>query len=138
MKMCSKCKIKKRNDSFSVRVNGNIQSWCKLCVAEHTKVYKQNPSVKTRKSLLQKKRLDSLRLKLWDYLKSNPCKCGESDPVVLDFDHKADKLFNISEGIKRGYSWNRLLSEIKKCNVLCANCHRRKTAVQRNFYSRIK
>jgi hypothetical protein len=66
-----------------------------------------------------------------DHLLSNPCKtCGESDIVVLEFDHRdpVTKLYNISEMPRRNYSLNTIRSEIAKCDVLCANCHRRKTA----------
>lgn len=76
---------------------------------------------------------------MYEYLKENPCEeCGESDPVVLDFDHinPEDKLGNICH--MRTYSEQTLFAEIGKCRVLCANCHRRRTAKQFNWYSYIK
>jgi hypothetical protein len=33
-----------------------------------------------------------------------------------------------------GHSWERVLQEIALCDVRCANCHRRRTAQQRNWY----
>ena len=54
------------------------------------------------------------------------CKCGESHPACLDFHHRdpATKLFTISEGVAtRGRSV--ILEEIAKCDVICANCHRK-------------
>ena len=55
------------------------------------------------------------------------CKvCDVDDPVVLDFHHRDEtaKEFTISAGMRR-YSRQRILDEIKKCDVLCSNCHRR-------------
>lgn len=72
-----------------------------------------------------------------EHLAANPCvDCGESDPVVLEFDHRdpSEKKFNISEGVWCGFSLTKLLDEIGKCDVRCANCHRRKTAVQFGWY----
>lgn len=62
-----------------------------------------------------------------DHLIANPCvDCGEADPIVLEFDHREDKSFQIGDmGAKVGLA--RLLAEIAKCDVRCANCHRRKS-----------
>lgn len=68
-----------------------------------------------------------------DYLAKNPCAvCGFSDIKALEFDHinrdsKKSKNKNISVLMNGTPSLKSLLSEIKKCQVLCANCHRIKT-----------
>jgi hypothetical protein len=69
-----------------------------------------------------------------EYLADHPCvDCGESDPIVLEFDHLRDKRANISALTRNGESW-RLLEEIAKCEVRCANCHRRITAIRGGWY----
>jgi hypothetical protein len=61
----------------------------------------------------------------------HPCiECGEDDPVVLEFDHLGGKLFDVGRAIS-DRSWDSILEEIAKCEVVCANCHRRRTAVRR-------
>ena len=56
--------------------------------------------------------------------------CGEKDPVVLDFDHvRGEKVDIISHMYAAALP--RLLNEISKCDVRCANCHRRITARRR-------
>lgn len=54
------------------------------------------------------------------------CECGENNPLLLDFHHinGDDKLFSIAQ--MRLYSWSRILSEIKKCVIMCIKCHRLK------------
>jgi 5-methylcytosine-specific restriction endonuclease McrA len=70
-----------------------------------------------------------IRNTIIDYLATHPCvDCGESDPVVLDFDHIAGKSFNIAKASWMLVSVERLLAEINKCEVRCSNCHRRRTA----------
>jgi hypothetical protein len=49
--------------------------------------------------------------------------------VVLEFDHMGDKLFTVAKGLY-DHSWEAVLSEIAKCEVVCANCHRRRTAIE--------
>ncbi len=69
------------------------------------------------------------------YLKEHPCvDCGETDVVVLDFDHKdpTTKRDDLGRLIAVGYSWEYLQTEMNKCDVRCSNCHRRKTARERN------
>jgi hypothetical protein len=61
----------------------------------------------------------------------HPCAdCGETDPVVLEFDHLGDKRFTIGVAI-RDRNWQSVLEEMAKCEVVCANCHRRRTATRR-------
>src|SRR3546814_8531418 len=68
------------------------------------------------------------------HLRAHPCvDCGETDPVVLEFDHLRDKVGNVSAMVHSNELW-RLVDEIEKCEVVCANCHRRRTARRANTY----
>lgn len=65
---------------------------------------------------------------LLEFFAENPCVvCGEDDPVVLEFDHREIKDFDIGQALSYR-AWDAILAEIAKCDVLCANCHRRRTA----------
>ena len=71
------------------------------------------------------------KLKDWfDELKATYCciVCGENDPRCLDFHHRnpVDKKHTIAYMSARGYSKKNILEEIDKCDVFCANCHRKK------------
>lgn len=100
---------------------------------EQAKEYNTKYYTKNSKKIYEGVQARVLRHKqwLWDYLLEHPCvNCGESDPVVLEFDHLRDKKFAISKAVCVGTSIPVLLSEIAKCQVLCANCHRRLTHKQ--------
>jgi hypothetical protein len=65
---------------------------------------------------------------LFEYFREHPCAdCSEDDPVVLEFDPLGDKAFNIGQSLPYR-AWASILAEIAKCEVVCANCHRRRTA----------
>jgi hypothetical protein len=55
------------------------------------------------------------------------CRCPENHPACLEFHHRnpAQKEMNISQAWRLGYSWEHLMREIAKCDILCANCHRK-------------
>lgn len=73
--------------------------------------------------------LDERRDQLAAYLSQHPCvDCGETDIVVLQFDHQGDKKFSIASMVMHRYSWETILAEIEKCEVVCANDHARRTA----------
>ncbi len=56
--------------------------------------------------------------------KSSGCLlCSETTPCALDFHHLHGKDKNISR--MKGLNDNKILEEIAKCVVLCANCHRK-------------
>jgi hypothetical protein len=71
-----------------------------------------------------------------DYLFKNPCvSCGETDILTLEFDHcKGKKSFAICTAISRAYSLERIKVELEKCQVLCSNCHSRKTQHEANSW----
>lgn len=66
-----------------------------------------------------------LKLKAIDFLGGKCVKCGyDKCSNALEFHHVDDrKEFGIS---KKGYtkSWKKIKNELKKCVLLCANCHR--------------
>ncbi len=75
-----------------------------------------------------------------EYLESHPCiTCGETDPIVLDFDHRdsSTKIKAISHMMAFAGT-DTIKAEIAKCDVRCANCHRRKTAIELNWYSKFQ
>jgi hypothetical protein len=52
-------------------------------------------------------------------------RCGITDPRVLDFHHRDEKTKSFSIGlVRREVGSEKLKKEIKKCIVVCANCHR--------------
>ena len=63
---------------------------------------------------------------LVDYKKTLECvRCGENHPATLTFRHRdsSEKSFEIGNALKLGIGLKRLLAEIDKCEVVCANCH---------------
>jgi hypothetical protein len=69
------------------------------------------------------KRRNDQRKKSIDYLGGKCHHCGHKDYDVLTFHHKNPKTkkFTLCQSWQK--SWKTLLAEIKKCILLCANCH---------------
>lgn len=123
-----------------------VQEWvkqprCKPCKRIYDRAYHKSRPIDKKDEKLRRiaERAVESKLYVWNYLLQHPCViCGEDDPVVLEFDHldQETKLGNISELHK--WSLLKVQEEIKKCRVLCANCHRRHTAVQMGWYEYIQ
>ena len=100
----------------------------RACSAAH---YAANADVYKRRARAHTIRMRSIvREWLLAFLLENPCvDCGEADPIVLEFDHRpgVDKAFNLGVAVQRNYSLARVKAEVAKCDVRCANCHRRVT-----------
>jgi len=98
--------------------------------------YQNNKEIYKRRAAVHRKAVrQKIRIYIFETLKMHPCvDCGESDPVVLDFDHRdrTAKRFNIADAVSCGASLKSVVAEILKCDVRCANCHRRKTYVENN------
>lgn len=141
MKKCSQCNVIKHLDEYhSKNKTGIKKAYCKDCAKEYRRRYYQANRDKAIKYALQsnKKKKEQSRLYVLEYLKTHSCvDCGENDPIVLEFDHRnpKEKNRNISNLILAKVSLKKLREEIEKCDVRCANCHRRKTASQFNWWN---
>lgn len=113
---------------FSVKKNKTCYM-CKECHRKYSKAhYNLNKTYYIEKAKAGRKITYQVNSEnVTEYKKSKGCKyCPESDPVCLDFHHvdEKDKEFTISNKISH-LSWDSLLTEIKKCEVVCSNCHRK-------------
>ena len=103
---------------------------CRPChSAYHREHYLANKQRYVDQARASKQRLKLERTRyLFEYFATHPC-AGEPDPMVLEFDHleACEKAFNIGEALSYR-NWPSILTEIEKCEVVCANCHRRRTA----------
>lgn len=127
LKKCISCGVEKHLNEFrrdKTKKDG-VQPHCKSCARTyHKSVYIEKYSAKV--SERNKARHCMARDMLNDYKSNHPCMfCGETELVCLEFHHldPTAKELSISQG-KNG-SLERLKQEIKKCIVVCSNCHRK-------------
>lgn len=142
MKVCSKCKndypapLEDHFNRSNVKKDG-FQSICRLCSNLKSSAHYQNNKQDYADNRDSRRQL--LLQFTYDYLASHPCvDCGETDPIVLEFDHLRDKTAGISKMVHDVRSFSAIEAEIAKCEVRCANCHRRKTAKDFEWYKSIK
>lgn len=58
--------------------------------------------------------------------------CGEEDPIVLEFDHvRGEKIAHVARMLTTARPLQMVQAEVAKCEVRCANCHRRVTHQRR-------
>ena len=145
-KLCSGCGVVRARDEFALKDSrtGQRHSKCKHCGRRTSREhYRAN-----HEAYIQRNRRNNPAHRernagaVYEYLLFHPCvRCGESDPVVLEFNHKdpRTKAANIADLIRFGWSINRLFAEIANCEVLCANCHQRFTSDGRlKYYKRME
>ena|SRR3989344_151305 len=141
MRKCSRCKKEKLIEEFNFKIKtlGLRQLQCKECtrllIKNHYNSNRQYYLLKARKR--NKSLRDKINAFLRGYLLKNPCiDCGESDITVLEFDHigKIPKFKAVSHLLRARSSLEQIQKEINKCEVRCANCHRRKTAKDFNWF----
>jgi hypothetical protein len=139
LKICTKCNLGQKDIDFNWRNKEKTirHAICRYC---HSKYRKEHYS-KNRQKYIDKARKWNTNQRekicefLFDYLQKHPCvDCGEGDIIVLDFDHLKEKFLGISEMARNCYSIKTIRKEIKKCQVRCANCHRRKTSKERGYW----
>ena len=135
-KVCGRCGITAPSTDFPWKDQGRGRrgSWCRSCqrayAHDHYLRNIDQYKAKARKTLRGDRQ--RLRQRVDDFLATHPCvDCGTADIAVLEFDHRdpAEKRMAVSTlASRRG--WPAVEREIAKCEVRCANCHRRRTARQ--------
>ena len=139
LKRCKKCDEDKLYKMFAKnkRRRDGHQDHCRACIkVRDTKQYAEN---KGRFAEWSKSRRIRVRKLVFEYLLTHPCiECGERDIVVLEFDHRTQttKKFDVMSAT-HGHSWKMIEAEIKKCDVVCANCHKRRTAKMLGWTTRL-
>lgn len=139
VKLCSRCKTKKPVDDFPVnrKKRDGRATYCSSCMKSYQADYYERTKARLNPVRGQQKRVHRAMLqeKIVEYLLDHPCvDCGETDVVVLQFDHLGDKIFNVGDAVSNCASWETVLSEIDKCEVVCANDHIRRTSHQFGYY----
>lgn len=102
---------KRANPDFKANEAAKMRQW-----------RKDNPE---RYRLQYQAEFDKRRGILLDARKGGCVSCGETDVACLDFHHRDPETKEGHIGEFRKFGMKRLLTEIAKCDVLCANCHRK-------------
>ena len=129
MKKCTACKLQKSITEFNKNKSrkDGLQSKCRACSKQYAKEhYNKNKPYYKEKSKLYR---EHLRTKLDAVKQKSPCKdCGNFyHPVCMDFDHVNDDKVDSVSVLLTSASWEVVLEEISKCDLVCANCHRLRT-----------
>jgi hypothetical protein len=137
-KRCARCEQDLPLECFHKKRGKELQAWCKECLraykADHYQANKENFQAKAR--VYRKKIQEQMRDWLFLSVKNVPCMdCGRRfNYWVMDLDHRdpSTKKAELSKFI-RNCDWPGLRAEVKKCDVVCANCHRDRTAKQQGW-----
>jgi hypothetical protein len=125
--------------SYKYVERGVLQTYCKKCQGRRSREHyvRNTASYKERIARNNTKTRVANRRKLREFLSAQNCvDCGLQDLAVLEFDHRepSQKLHEISLMVQKGFGWTTILGEIRKCDIVCANCHRRRTARQFSWH----
>ena len=133
-KYCTQCGKKKPEEQFSwlIKAQKKRFSECKECFARRRRAHYLRNREKNKEQTRRYKQATYEKFR--EYKKTCKCEvCGEDDPQCLDFHHKdrskerkrgslGQKLTILSLA-NNGWSWEKVLADIKDCKVLCCNCH---------------
>lgn len=137
VKLCSVCRINKPLDQFTKRsgYENKYHSACKLC-SNNRKRAKYQGRDKDRDRGTRHLLRESKSVYITSFLMKSRCvDCAETDISVLQFDHNNPNDKKFSLGSYYLHTLEEIKEEINKCTVRCGNCHKKKTAKDRNYFS---
>lgn len=124
-KTCNKCNFTKNISLFSnyCHSKDGKKGECKACCYEYSKAWKlKNPTYHNERN--KKKALEH-KLKAIEIFGGCCQICdGKFHHASMDFHHLDETTKEKSIGDIMDNSWNALIKELKKCLLVCSNCHR--------------
>ena len=131
MKKCGMCQEEKQVEEFDLAGKKGRHSYCKPCHRQYTQEHYQNNKDKYRRNHRKNQHTHRQKMReMTETLRSVPCKdCGaQYHPFAMDFDHvRGKKIKDVGKLVGQGYAKKTILTEIDKCDIVCAICHRLRT-----------
>lgn len=130
---CSRCKRKRSLKEFTPRVKGGHIAACHSCMSKISRIgYYKNLAKSREKARGYQIKARKSKRDFVDWLRSEPCQDCKRDfpPVCMDFDHRpgtkkiADVAFMVNSS---KFSLDDVGAEARKCDIVCACCHRIRT-----------
>lgn len=130
---CSRCEREQPLSAFN-RAGAGYQYWCRACFRSYFRT-RGDAHVTAVREARERRRAEA-REQVRAHLASQRCAdCGEDEVLVLEFDHLGrEKNGAIANLVIAGTGRKRLERELALCEVVCANCHRRRTAKRGRFF----
>ena len=130
-KICTKCGKEALETEFRWRnkSDGKRHSFCKECNKKKDRAFYAGSATR-RKKLRTRQKERYKKKKTWYQDLRNKLKCSicgyNKCSYAIEFHHRdpSKKEYAVSDLVKRDYSIERIIKEMEKCDVLCANCHR--------------
>jgi hypothetical protein len=133
MKICKKCNSKLPLDNFSEWINVRGKKYrrgsCKKCLNNINLEYWKTPKGKAARSKVRRKHKDKCLQEFRDLKEASPCvDCGTKYPYyIMQWDHVKGTKVKAVSALLTQESWDRAREEIKKCELVCSNCHAERT-----------
>jgi hypothetical protein len=142
MKTCARCANQRDISCYSPdkKTADKLASWCKICFSEYRK-QRYNQNIQENRQKNNSRRADRIKW-LQDLKKDKPClDCHKIyEPFCMDFDHvpeKGQKVCSVSRMLLSNVSKEKILEEIKKCDLVCVLCHNIRTHNRLNNRNRL-
>lgn len=144
MRTCKKCQTEKDPSDFYLTSRGKPSTSCRACSVKRAQEnYRENREERLEWHRNYNKHSNDhtngrkAKIREWiRLLKDVPCKdcSGRFPPECMDFDHRDPT--QKTKGIASMTCWSveRIMEEVDKCDIICANCHRIRTAKQFDWY----
>lgn len=122
---CGRCDLVLPDVCFN-RHGTRRQWWCRECFRAYFRA--RGALHRDQSSAALSKRRQRAKAALRAHLRAHPCAdCGERDIVVLECDHVRGRRHGIAGLVATGAPLATLREELARCDVVCVNCHRRRT-----------